>query len=148
MADSEPPLCKYYVPRRQHLINDSLNWRAERLREDGAYPDRAADSPAGGRLLLYAPDASLSDGAAEAYSEDFFDADNAPPWDTWVLYFDEEPTIEEVRCFSSYLVAWVPPHFVHAADMGIRVNPEACIQWAAETDTLLARTLVGTHLLD
>lgn len=37
--------------------------------------------PSEGRLLLYWPDQSLADGAAEYASIGFFDVDNTPPWD-------------------------------------------------------------------
>jgi hypothetical protein len=75
---------------------------------------------AGGRLLGYAPDDNLANGAAEASTAGFFDVNNIPPWDTWVGYVHESE-----RC--NYLVAWVPPELRAAASLGIEVNPEECI---------------------
>jgi hypothetical protein len=37
---------------------------------------------AGGRILIYAPDENLCDGAAKYSSKGFFDGDNIPPWDS------------------------------------------------------------------
>ena len=41
----------------------------------------------GGRLVVFNFDGTLSDGAAERSSNDFFDADNVPAWDTWVYFY-------------------------------------------------------------
>jgi len=79
-----------------------------------------------GRLLVYFPDADLTDGAAAAESLDFFDIYNAPPWGTWVGYFEQggrDPS------YANYLVSWVPEALVQFADAGIKVNPEECIKW-------------------
>jgi hypothetical protein len=88
----------------------------------------------GGRLLAYFPDDSLFCGMAEVTSLGFFDANNIPPWDTWVWL------VRNVRSFTyedgahgemdgNYLVAWVPPEFIPLANEGMKVNPEACIMW-------------------
>jgi hypothetical protein len=78
-----------------------------------------------GRLLIYYPDENLYDGAAPAASDDFFDADNVPPWDTWLIY-----VIEKGRWGKNYLIAWVPPELLELATAGVDVNPEQCIVWA------------------
>jgi hypothetical protein len=72
----------------------------------------------GGKLLLFTPQDSLSDGAATVASNGFIDVDNVPPWDTW-LYFDGRT-----------LVTWVPPQLISTVQLGIDVNPEGCIRWA------------------
>lgn len=78
----------------------------------------------GGRLLLYFPDAELSDGAAETETGGFFDVENVPPWDTWIALFrDEDADVSFAEC----LIGWVPQEFVALAGRGIRVNPEECI---------------------
>jgi len=71
-----------------------------------------------GKLLLFTPQDSLSDGAAKAASDGFFDVDNVPAWDTW-LYFDGHS-----------LLSWVPPQLTSKVQWGIDVNPESCIRWA------------------
>lgn len=70
-----------------------------------------------GRLLLYFPSENLACGAAHESSGGFYDFDNVPPWDLWVGFADRA------------LVSWVPPRLIVAAQMGIDVNPENCIQW-------------------
>jgi hypothetical protein len=70
-----------------------------------------------GKLLLYTPDETLSDGAARVASEGFFDDDNLPPWDTWVAFS------------RGILLSWVPPQLIPLAQVGIDVNPEVCIRW-------------------
>jgi hypothetical protein len=77
------------------------------------------DTNVGGRLLLYTPSENLACGAAEASSNGFFDVNNIPPWDIWVDFSE------------GTLVSWVPPALLDVAQMGIYVNPEACIRWAA-----------------
>ena len=73
--------------------------------------------PNSGRLLLYSPSENLACGAAEASSNGFFDVNNVPPWDIWVDFSERT------------LVSWVPPALLDVAQMGIYVNPEACIRW-------------------
>jgi hypothetical protein len=70
-----------------------------------------------GRLLLYHPQETVSDGAAEASSKGFFDAEDAPPWDTWLAYFE------------GGIVSWVPEHLISRAQVGIDANPVDCIHW-------------------
>ena len=77
-----------------------------------------AGSAVTGRLLLYNPSENLACGAAEVSSNGFFDVNNVPPWDIWVDFSE------------GILVSWVPPVLVEVAQMGIDVNPEACIRWA------------------
>lgn len=76
------------------------------------------DMSIGGRLLLYSPSENLACGAAEVSSNGFFDVNNVPPWDIWVDFSE------------GTLVSWVPPALLDVAQMGIYVNPEACIRWA------------------
>jgi len=88
---------------------------------------QVASVPRGGRLLAYFPDAELACGTSESSSEGFFDVNNAPPWDTWLL-FAEQPG-QSSKAYETCLVSWVPPTFVDRAQRGIEVNPEECICW-------------------
>lgn len=97
------------------------------------------DAGQGGRLLVYYPDADLSDGAAEVESEGFFDVWNCPPWDTWVGFFQDGGRMDS---YVRYLVAWVPPALVELAGRGIQVNPEECILWLDDSGCAL-RTLLA-----
>jgi hypothetical protein len=85
-----------------------------------------------GRPLIYHPNAQLSDGAAQAASRGFFDVDNAPPWATWVGYFQDD-----TGDYGPYLLSWVPVAGIPLAQAGIDVNPEQCIRWLDHTDVKL-----------
>jgi hypothetical protein len=87
----------------------------------------------GGRLMVYFPDAELSDGAAEVESGGFFDVFNAPPWATWVAFAEDEGVDLDIS-FRRYLIAYVPPVFLDACAAGIEVNPEECIVWLEDAD--------------
>jgi hypothetical protein len=91
-----------------------------------------------GKLLVYFPDADLADGAAEAETNGFLDVHNAPPWGTWVGYFEDG---NDDQSYSSYLIAWIPSSLAHLVDGGIEVNPEACITWLDETNVRLREVL-------
>ena len=77
----------------------------------------AAVAEAKGRLLLYEPLETVTDGASESCSHGFFDIEDAPPWDTWFLY-------SEGSIFS-----WVPETLIQNAQAGINGNPVDCIHW-------------------
>jgi hypothetical protein len=80
----------------------------------------------GGRILVYGPDEELSDGAAEAETNGYFDVYNCPPWDTWIALVEFSDG-EKGR--SAHLFSWVPPAFERVVQRGIAVNPEECILW-------------------
>jgi hypothetical protein len=118
------PGCDMFPSNREQqaiIVEDLAEKRAAQLRLEHRYPSPLLGHPDSGRLLLYAPDESLFDGAAQYTSKGFFDVNNIPPWDTWVCFFEK------------YLVSWVPPQLVELASQGIDVNPEGCILWAPET---------------
>jgi hypothetical protein len=82
-----------------------------------ATPTVVSSDLAGGRLLVYAPDENVEDGASLYLSKGYFDELDAPPWDTWVCYFDR------------HLISWVPPCLLDLVQAGIAVNPVDCIRW-------------------
>lgn len=106
----------------------------ERQRQLSSTVSGTTDLPQG-RLLLFYPDATLSDGAADAETNGYFDEDNIPPWDTWVAYFEESRS--DVS-FGAYILCWVPRALVELVDGGIEVNPEECIQWLTASKTELS----------
>lgn len=103
---------------------------SERQRQAQHLPVPEPGDRRGGRLLAYAPDYSLFDGAAAAESHLFLDDDNAPPPATWVCHVEETATPTQYKPFTNYLLAWIPQPFVALVDGGIAVNPEECILWA------------------
>ena len=67
------------VAERQHAVTTVTDRRSAHLRRENSYPPVPSHDLAGGRLLVYAPDEGLADGAAALASRGFFDEDNAPP---------------------------------------------------------------------
>lgn len=87
---------------RQACVATVIQARSRLLHAAGVSPLAPASDLAGGRLLLFDPNGSLSDGAAAIGSQQFFDDDNVPPWDCWVLYVadpltPEQRTLEQTR---------------------------------------------------
>jgi hypothetical protein len=89
-----------------------------------------------GRLLLFDPGQNLSDVAAMVESNGFFNAENEPPWDTWVQYVRQQPQRAGTWThLDSYLVCWIPPAFLDVVDRAIEVNPEECFLWGDIANT-------------
>jgi hypothetical protein len=106
--------------------------RAAALRSAG----RAAGATHGGRLLVFDPGQSLSDGAAAAETEGLFDDDNVPPWDTWLVFVEETPRVAgQWSELDSYLVCWIPEELIELTERAIWVNPEECLHWAEDVST-------------
>ena len=103
---------------KEKLVNSVVTRRRGLLRGG----DRPAQSTqhtdlSGGRLLIYVPEENLADGAAKYASRGFFDVDNVPPWDLWVVFA------------GGALLSWVPSELLGLAQSGIDVNIEGCIAW-------------------
>jgi hypothetical protein len=98
-----------------------------------------------GRLLVYFPNHDLFCGAAEQESDGFFDVHNVPPWDTWVCYLEGQKNVDYYD--TEFLIAGIPPEFLHLANSGIEVNPEQCILWLSDTPLELAELLRAHDLL-
>lgn len=131
---------------RDSRVRAVIRWRSNALRPlrhvQSATPPEALG---GGRLLVYMPDANLSDGVAEASTDGWFDVNNIPPHDTWIdMVAGSDPS----RGKWDFLVSWVPAAFVDLVGQGIHDNPEQCILWARDldhplTNALRARGLTG-----
>lgn len=100
------------------IVDQTAEARSQALRQSGKGSNSQSRDLCNGRLLLFAPEDNLSDGAAEYASMGFFDVENVPPWDTWIVMFGK------------YLVSWVPPQLFRLVQEGLDVNPEQCIVWA------------------
>ena len=99
-----------------------------------------------GRLLLFYPDGSLFDGAAEAASEGFIDLYNVSALDTW-LYYGSDGSGSADQCNVNLLISWVPPNLVRLVNGAIAVNPENSLEWALTADRNCARALKTNGLL-
>lgn len=117
---------------RSAIVDQVTNARSQIMRQSPKQPDSRSVALREGRLLLFAPEENLSDGAAEYASMGFFDVDNVPPWDTWVVMVEK------------YLVSWVPPQLVRLVQEGLDVNPEQCILWA--DDPSVSKEPIATAL--
>lgn len=84
-----------------------------------------------GRILVFNPLRSLVCGGSEANSEGFFNMNDTPPWDTWLMYIDERNAKGVNDQWSTYLLSWVPHSYIDLADDGIETNPAGCIDWAS-----------------
>jgi hypothetical protein len=127
---------------RATVVGEICHSRRRAPRRSESSPPTTLPDLAAGRLLAYFPDADLSDGMAELETGGFFDVFNAPPWDTWVAFF-EDPDERDLS-YRAYLVAYVPPTLLNLVERGIYVNPEECIAWLADTETGVARILRET----
>ncbi|GAB4135473.1 MAG: hypothetical protein Tsb009_01790 [Planctomycetaceae bacterium] len=128
---------------RDDIVTDLGMQRAWKIQD--CLPEAVNDFPdlKNGKLLLFFPDATLSDGAAEMESEGFYDVSNTPPWDTWISYFEDRTPIH--GSYDTYLLAFVPAELVELAEIGITINPEECIQWLTDADVKL-RDRLSPHL--
>ena len=115
---------------RTRILDIVVRQRSELVRRPGKPLRPPTPESMPGRILLYLPDEQLSDGAAQAATWGFLDAENAPPWDTWVAYL-RNPIDERPWGGSWFLAAWIPPIFVEWVQAGCYVNPEQCIGWAS-----------------
>ena len=147
-------------PVRAAIVAQVVSARSRCLKDEGRYPNDVRLDVAGGRLLLFDPEASLADGAAEDITHGFFDGDNLPAWDTWVAYSHDSERYalrEELRRagddawtsldFVDALVSWVPPALLEIVDEGIEANPDESIKWADTVNTRLTRALRRAGLL-
>ncbi|MEZ0229279.1 MAG: hypothetical protein ACAI25_11690 [Planctomycetota bacterium] len=109
--------------------------RARRARlESGAdehWPpgSRALVLPEGSRLLLHDPRLQLFDGAAPPVSQELFDVDYMPPWDSWVAWQGATRDDGEWRVFDGYLVSWIPAELVALVQAAIDVSPSPTLAW-------------------
>jgi len=131
-------LPSYFSEDRINLVNSVVAARRYCLPEQQITPVRFTDDLKGGKLLVYFPDAELSDGAAEVASRGFFDVHNAPAWDTWVGLFEDDVRGPDLS-YKTYLISYVPEPLVKLVNDGVEVNPEECIMWLENSTTSLRR---------
>lgn len=102
------------LAERRACVATVIDARSQLLRDAGLEPQAPATNLAGGRLVLYMPDGTINDGGAAVYSRRFYDDDDIPPWDCWVLYVSdplapEERLAEKARGRRSGRWSSVPP---------------------------------------
>lgn len=105
--------------------------RAQLLRKNYSYPITPLEKLKTGRLLLYFPDDNTRDGAVPNETDNFFDQDDIPPWDTWVCFVvSDEPN--QRRCI--FILCWIPPEFEDLAASAIGVSMLESVMWADKLD--------------
>jgi hypothetical protein len=106
----------------------------------GLEPSGPMATAADGRLLLCELDMSIGSGEAEAASQGFFDADDQPPWDLWLVCYGRTRSAqpeEPIAC----IVAWVPEALRPNADAGVRASSARCLHWVDQLPGALADQL-------
>lgn len=91
-------------------------------------PVHSGDWRADGRLLLYSPSDSLSEGYSAVVSDGVFDVCDCPGFGLWVDFLRPAPQQSVHVCGT--LVAYVPSGLIPLVDQGIDGNSTACIAWA------------------
>jgi hypothetical protein len=118
--------------RRQETAEKLATARRKLVRQETFGYWKELPDLGGGRILLYEPDRSKFDGAAQKASKGLFDLNSAPPWDTWLCYFAAEPGL---------LLAWIPPELVPLAESGLKKVKDGSLSWAAEQEGELSKQL-------
>jgi len=125
------------LPALELILHELAERRASDLETS---PAPLAD-PQPGRLLVCEINMSISSGESEARSQGFFDVDDRPPWDGWLVAFGRtrpsQPD-EPIEC----LICWAPEELAPLATEGIRANPCACIGWLEDRDPALMRQVI------
>ncbi len=127
---------------RQMIVDEVARKRRSLLGRSHKNHLQLAELFGKGRLLTYEPERNMYDGAAENASAGFFDGDNVPPWDIWLMY-----VVDSLPKHKTYLIAWVPPECLKPAQVGIEANPEQCIRWAEDVDAEFVHQLRDASLL-
>jgi hypothetical protein len=111
-----------WIERKRDSYRRAIHWlnqaRSGLLKTAGVTAPGVVDPFSQSKLLLYAPMETVADGAAQAASTGFYDIEDAPPWDTWLLYENDS------------IFCCVPETAISAAQAGIDANPVDCIHWA------------------
>lgn len=104
-----------------------------------------------GRFLLYSPLNSTFDMLAAGETGGLFDEADAPPWATWLGFFNLSDINDQQ--YEAYLVAWIPNVIVPLADEGISVCLGGSLFWAddfynvqsyGDNAVILCRELLNT----
>jgi hypothetical protein len=111
-----------WIAKKRACYHRATSWinetRSELLKTASIQTVEPGEALFKSKLLIYEPHETVHDGAAEAASRGFYDIQDAPPWDTWILHVDHA-----VFCC-------IPDLAIGRAQVGIDANPVDCIHWA------------------
>lgn len=112
-----------WIEKKRDCYHRATSWisqtRSRLLKAASLETSQVVDGLSRSKLLIYFPLETVDDGAAEAASSGFYDLQDAPPWDTWILFADDA------------IFCCVPEFAVPYAQDGIDANPVDCIHWAS-----------------
>ena len=101
------------IVRRSQLLQEQASRVPTGLDHRGTYLRN-------GRLLAHFPGVSLSHGFSVSETGGFIDADEVPPWDTWVYLVED------------FVICWVPGNLESAIQSAIACNAERSLCWLSE----------------
>lgn len=134
--------------QRQQVVERMAIQRAEALQTRNITPPQIVQPLAGGRLLAFDLGGTLSEGASYDATQGFFDGDNVPAWDTWIVYITDDPvSAPPWNPLDSYLLSWVPAPLVNTVEQGIAVTWEGCLRWARDLDSAFLQQLKQAGLM-
>jgi hypothetical protein len=114
-------LYEEWAKKKRDNYREAVAWinqtRSALLQTAGIASVDVAEALSKGKLLLYEPEETVTDGASEAVSHGFFDIEDSPPWDTWF------------HLASGSIFSYVPESAISLVQHGIDVNIVDCIQW-------------------
>lgn len=98
--------------------------RVEQLDQDDIIPLLT------GRIIITEIWASDSCGASGPETNDFFDDDDVPPWDTWIDVIEVPGLVDRPKRYKTvFLLSWVPEEIANMVDDGIHVMPTCPVEW-------------------
>jgi hypothetical protein len=77
----------------------------------------------GGRILAFDLEATFFDEVPAEVTDGFFDAEDLPPWDTWISY-GFHPKLK-----TNVLFAWVPVEFETLVERAVQASFANAYQW-------------------
>lgn len=128
----------YYQIRdaeKPDVINKIVSTRSALLNESGVDLIPISELHHYGRIMIFDPDSTVTDGAPEAESACYIDIGDTPPWDTWLALGAQ---LNRMCFYNSgydinpgFLIAWVPKSHYFYANGAVEV---ACVDnfaWAS-----------------
>lgn len=107
-----------------------------------------------GRLLAWERDSTVDDGVGESLTGGYLDSSELPPWDTWIAYIEQSPSIPQKSPYRSggrndvsCLVSWVPGAFIDAVARAIKANANEALYWLSDSKLPIADVLRADKLL-
>ncbi|QEC76118.1 hypothetical protein [Mucilaginibacter ginsenosidivorax] len=136
-AELSPNYYYYQIPDGEKLsaVNRIVSARAALLVESGVELIPVSELHNYGRIMIFDPDSTTTDGAPEAESACYIDIGDSPPWDTWLAVGAQLNGIKFYKpqhdINAAYLIAWVPKsHYFYAND-AVEVSCIGNLAWAS-----------------